>query len=77
MIVAKIELWPHGYENEAKEIGRIYIVNDGSGDVMSGNYNVQIEYEDGKYNKGKIEGHDRTKSVYHLLAKALTACNIN
>ncbi len=75
-VVIKIELWPHGYRFMAKEIGRIHIVNDDSGDAEIGNYTVQIDHEDGKYNKGKIKGYDRTKPVYHLLAKALAACNI-
>lgn len=28
MIVVKIELWPAGFEDKAREIGRMYVAND-------------------------------------------------
>jgi hypothetical protein len=38
MITVKVELWPHGDEERATEIGRMYIANDGSGSVDRGDY---------------------------------------
>lgn len=43
MITVKIELWPLGDESSAKEIGRMYIANDGktsAQDPSRGNYEV-------------------------------------
>lgn len=38
MIVVKIELWPRGSEKFAKEIGRMYIANDGTGTRQRSSY---------------------------------------
>lgn len=40
MIYVRIELWPHGFESEAKVLGRAYIANDGTGTEKRGNYDV-------------------------------------
>lgn len=42
MIVLRVELWPHGRETFAKEIGRAYIANDGTAHGDRGNYNVAV-----------------------------------
>jgi len=42
MIVVKIELWPLGDKSRSKEIGRMYVTNDGSGNVDRGNYTVAV-----------------------------------
>lgn len=42
MITVKIELWPLGSEVRAKEIGRMYIANDGEGTADRGNYRVAV-----------------------------------
>lgn len=42
MIVLKIEMWPHGRERFATEIGRAYIANDGTAHDDRGNYNVAV-----------------------------------
>lgn len=42
MITVKIELWPFGDEARAKEIGRMYIANDGRGDRERGDYKVAV-----------------------------------
>jgi hypothetical protein len=36
MITVKIELWTSGREDRAREIGRMYIANDGAGSVDRG-----------------------------------------
>jgi len=41
VIVVKIELWPHGVEHFAKEIGRMYIGNVGGTDER-GDYEVAV-----------------------------------
>lgn len=42
MIVVKIELWPMGSSDRAKEIGRMIITNDGTGTGKRGNYIARI-----------------------------------
>jgi hypothetical protein len=42
MLVVKIEMWPHGRQEAAYEIGRTYIANDGTGDPGRGNYKVAV-----------------------------------
>lgn len=41
MIAVKVELWPRGSEDHAREIGRAYIANVG-GDATRGNYDVAV-----------------------------------
>lgn len=42
MIVVRVELWPHGREQFATELGRTYIANDGTAHGDRGNYNVAV-----------------------------------
>lgn len=42
MIAIKIELWPRGVEARAREIGRMYIANDGAGTPDRGDYKVAV-----------------------------------
>lgn len=45
MVVVKIELWPYGSEARAREIGRMYIANDGNTSVADprfGDYLVAV-----------------------------------
>ncbi len=85
MIVVKIEVWPLGCENRAKEIGRIEVVNDGtagdgSGDSRYGNYGVALEHalkrrkRKGVWKTGEVSNHLRSLSPYHLVMRALEAC---
>jgi hypothetical protein len=54
VIVVKIELWPFGFEEHAKEIGRTYIWNTGKGSEDRGDYQVGV---------CKRGSTDRSKSV--------------
>jgi hypothetical protein len=42
MIVVKIELWPYGNEAKKTEIGKMSIINDGTGSKSLGNYDVKV-----------------------------------
>lgn len=45
MLTVKIELWPYGDEERAREIGRMYIANDGTTSVADprfGDYRVAV-----------------------------------
>jgi hypothetical protein len=80
MIVVRIELWPGGDEGRKRLIGQARIANDGSGTAEVGNYDVRLShsgvYADrpGTWKRGRVEGHRRSLSPYHLVIKALDAC---
>jgi hypothetical protein len=42
MLVVKIELWRHGDPEQATEVGRMYIANEGSGTADLGNYEAVV-----------------------------------
>lgn len=77
MIVVKIELWPLGNANKAREIGRVEIANDGSGTKTHGNYLVNLLHagiywgKPGVWKRGKVTKHPRMQSPYHLVLKAI------
>ena len=77
MVVVKIELWPHGNEEKAREIGRAEIWNDGTGNEKHSNYGVNLLHsgiyfgKPGIWKKGYVEKHYRKQSPYHLVVKAL------
>ena len=82
MLVVKIELWPHGQKKKRKEIGRMYIGNDGTGSPMRGNYDVYVCSEgqtepppDGAYARaGRVEQYPRQGyTVWQLIKRALNA----
>lgn len=64
---------------KAKEIGRIVIYNDATGDRLEGNYDVILEHagrfrgKPGHWRKVKVRGFRREQSPYHLLQMALDA----
>lgn len=88
MIVVKIELWPFGAKDLAKEIGRMYIANDGTGDHKRGNYNGGIcRRNSTKITKpflpegakpirqGRVENYPRKSyNVWRLVFKMLKSC---
>jgi hypothetical protein len=82
MIVVKIELWPHGKKEEARDLGVLTISNDGTGtdDVCA--YDVLVAHggkywgKPGAWKRGRIEKFRRVLSPYHLVARALAACGI-
>lgn len=82
MLVIKIELWPHGAETEAKEIGRTYVTNDGTGTPRRGNYDVHVCRKDNlrrpthpdanAVREARVEDYPRQSyNVWQLVKKAL------
>ena len=70
MLRITIEVVPHGKEEFKREIGKIIIANDGTGDYRIGNYEYTISDETGKIT-GRVKGHNRLRSVFHLLREVL------
>lgn len=80
MIIIKIE-FHSATDNTIKEISRMYISNDGTGDEQVGNYDVQImnkgvQRKDGAVWKcGKVRRFERKRqSVWMLIVRAISAC---
>lgn len=75
MIVVKVELWPHGDARKAKELTRMAIANDASGDSLYGNYDVVVhnnqQFRKGVWRTGQVKGHDRSISPWYLVRSAL------
>lgn len=80
MVVVKIELWPNGDESLAEPLGRVDIVNNNTGSIQEGNYDVRVKHggkyfgKSGFYRIGKVTSFRREISPYHLVARALQAC---
>lgn len=85
MIVVKIELWS-AVTGKVKEIGRMYIANDGSSDnPKRGDYKVKVcrkgsfdypGWDDLKTTReGRVENYPRLSyNVWRLVTRALKAC---
>ncbi|HWB13318.1 MAG TPA: hypothetical protein VG826_29100 [Pirellulales bacterium] len=80
MVVVKIELWPHGDEEQKRPLGVLTIANDGSGDARVGHYDVTASHAGAyfgrrrePYRTGKVRGFPRQLSPYRLVCRALKA----
>lgn len=79
MLRVTIELIPHGIETQAKTIGVVEIINDGTGNQQAGNYNVTASHagkyfgRSGLFKKGSVKNFYRELSPYRLLSRALKA----
>lgn len=80
MLVCKLEMWPHGDETKAREIGRVLIAN-ADGTESRGSYDVVMpkspEYarRKGVWKRGRVTDFPRQKLGPHdLLLRALVAC---
>ena len=72
MIRVTVEIVPFGRDEWAKRVGTLLIANDGTevGDV--GNY-VFVRKDDRMgYHEGTIMNHDRSGSVWDIIAKCTT-----
>ena len=78
VIVIKIELWPNGKESDAKEIGRMHIINDGtSKDSKNGNYKVRVMRRGTRITaqrEAEVKNYPRNAyTVWKLVKKAIQA----
>ncbi len=75
MLVVQVQLWPRGNYADAKQLGLMSIVNDGTGSKEVGNYNVLLK-EDEKLYAGRVENWPRLNlPVGELVAAALQSVN--
>ena len=73
MLRVTIELVPFGIEEEAREIGRMIIANDGTGGYGVGNYAYAFTYTDGppEVATGTIKNFQRSLGAWSLVKKIL------
>lgn len=83
MIVIKIELWPYGIEDKAREISRAYIVNDietshrTKGKFKSYNASFLKPNAQKVWKKGKADKVHRTKkNVWDILYLCLRSAGM-
>lgn len=72
MLRITVEIVPFGNENAAREIGKGYVINDGTGTNNISNYNcIFKEIDNNKENKIKVKGFNRKKGFWPLVGEAL------
>jgi hypothetical protein len=76
VIVIPIELHPFGFAHNKRDLGRIVIVNDGTGSATRGNYSVRVEGKGGRVIRdGLVLNWPRkSKPVFELVIAALESC---
>ena len=70
MLNITIDLVPYGDEEFRRSIGSITIFNDGTGNALVGNYKYKLSDDTGNIT-GELKGHERGKSVFHILKDVL------
>lgn len=73
MLRITVEIVPYGIESQAREIGKGYIVNDGTGDSNKGNYSckfIELDSNEEVSRKSKLT-FDRKKGFWALIREAL------
>ena len=71
-----VELIPHGLESQARKIGSLEIVNDGTGTKQTGNYAFTIygPVHGGDVDvwwQGEFQGYERNRGYWSLVKKIL------
>jgi len=71
MLIIRIELWPFGVKENAREIASLKITNNGSHSDRPdfGNYDAILE--DGTRYENIVENHLRAEGSWRLVMKAL------
>jgi hypothetical protein len=77
MLVLRLELWPHGDPTKAQTLGILHVINDGTGDVKKGNYNIRAwgKRLNGKpWKTGHINNWPRLRyHGWHLIKECLNS----
>lgn len=72
MLVIKAELWPGGWEDRKETIGKMSIINDGTGSESHGNYHTITMAMPGPAVVGQVTDFPRKeKHVWDLVYEAL------
>lgn len=76
MLNIKFDIVPFGDESQRKTLGELHIINDGTGSVWSGNYNVEYKGLDDKTWICRIEDYPRHEGFLELVKRALEKINL-
>ena len=72
MLRITVEIVPFGDETQSREIGKGYIVNDGTGINNKANYDCTFrEYDSNEKFSVKLKKFDRAKGFWSLISEAL------
>jgi hypothetical protein len=75
MLRVTLDLEPWGSQENKKHLGRLEIVNDGTGDEDMGNYRVKIIGANGIVENMKyITGYPRKLGAWYLVGLAISYC---
>lgn len=72
VIVVRVELWPHGKAHLSREIARLRITNDQTGDALTGHYRVETD----SLPPGRVEHFPRRHGVLALFLAALQSLRV-
>lgn len=77
MIIVKIELHS-AVTGKVTELGRMHIINDGTGTPQRGNYHVhKLGKDRRRLDVARVENHPRkSRTIFNLLRKALEALGV-
>lgn len=70
MIRITVEMVPYGFENSKYKIGEMTIVNDGTGTIEYGNYDITIVSDNYEIER-RVEKFPRDKGIWPLITEAL------
>ena len=75
VLVVTVELLPFGFRKYKRELSRMTIVNDGTGNRQTGYYDIATSITEGVSvdRKGRVENHPRDANVWSLIAKAVSS----
>lgn len=72
MLVIRMEIWPQGNEQKKETVATATIINDGSGDDRTGNYDVTLYNGKRRWKTSRVESFPRKKLIgWDILARAL------
>jgi len=71
MLEIDVSLIPFGFRDAKRSIGKIVIINDGTGTGVAGNYEYSFRKEDKTVISGKIKGVRRDRDVFYFLRDLL------
>jgi hypothetical protein len=75
MLRVTVELVPFGIEEEAREIGKMLIANDGTGNSLTGHYVFTYNENDQMFN-GIVVDFPRSMGAWELIANCLGTYDI-
>lgn len=78
-LVCRLEIWPHGVEEQKRVLGEVVITRNG-GDRIRSHYRVSLSKSDfarhpGSWRRGEVRNFTHLRhGPYDLLLRALAAC---